>query len=133
MSTIEQAFQVALSTRKRAHAPYSKFKVGSAVKFKNNDSVFSGCNVENASFGGTICAERTAITKAVSESDQRELEYIVVVTDTEPAQGPCGICLQFICEFSTDDTVVHIANPSGIQKTVKFKELLPLQFSKSSL
>ena len=111
--------------RENAFAPYSEFKVGSAVITKDG-KVFTGCNVESASFGLTVCAERVAIWKAVSEG-VTELEHISVVADTEKLTPPCGVCRQIIWEFC-GDVPVTMANLNGDTETISIKELLPRAF-----
>ncbi|AZU64251.1 cytidine deaminase [Neobacillus mesonae] len=121
----------AIEARKKAYTPYSNFQVGAAVLTKNNH-VFCGCNIENASFGLTNCAERTAIFKAVSEGDQ-EIEAIVVVGDTEGPISPCGACRQVMAEFCDQDTKVILANLNGAIKETTIAELLPGFFSSKDL
>lgn len=133
MKQLNEAYEAAKSSRLKAHAPYSKFLVGATVKPKDSEQMFSGCNVENASYGGTICAERTAITKMVSEIGYQVLEYVVVVTDTDPLAGPCGMCLQVISEFSDSNTEIHLYNLKGLHKKYIFSEMLPLSFTKDWL
>ncbi len=113
--------------RARAHAPYSHFMVGASVE--TAVAIYGGCNVENASYGATICAERTAILKAVSEEGTIELQRVTVVTDTPKGVPPCAICLQVISEFGTADTVVDIANLNGVVRTYTLGELLPQSFT----
>ena len=129
----DKAYSVSLEARKKAYAPYSQFQVGAALKLINDDQIYTGCNVENASYGATVCAERTAILKAISESREKVIEFIIVTTDTDPVATPCGMCLQVILEFSDQNTQVYLANLKGIQKTLTLKELLPYQFDRSSL
>ena len=129
MELKQKLFESALNAREMAYAPYSNFLVGAAIKVKGNDNIYSGCNVENISYGGTICAERTAAVKAVSENQKPYFEEMALVTDAENFDSPCGICRQFLSEFSDENTVVHLCNLKGIQKTVKFQELLPFQFT----
>ena len=107
-----------------AYSPYSNFKVGAAVECRNG-KIFTGCNVENASYGATICAERVAISKAISENE-KDFVAIAVYVQSEKLFPPCGICRQFISEFS-DDIVLVYSNP---YETIKcnFKELLPSSF-----
>ena len=133
MNDIQKAFDLAKQARLNAHAPYSKFLVGAAIKPNNSTTLYTGCNVENASFGGTICAERTAITKMVSEVGSQTLEYVVVVTDSDPLAGPCGMCLQVISEFSDKNTKIHLFNLEGLHKEYSFSEMLPLSFTKDWL
>lgn len=135
MTTVEilKAYEGALAYRERAYAPYSKFRVGAAVKIKGRDEIFVGCNIENASYGASICAEQVAITKAISEVVSGKLEFLVLVTDTDPVACPCGICLQIMNEFSDIDFRVHFANLKGIQKSMSLTELLPVGFNRTYL
>ena len=131
--SVEKAFKLASNARDKAYAPYSKFLVGSALKAKDSDVIFSGCNVENASFGATNCAERTAIFKMVSELGFKEIEFILILTDREEPSAPCGLCRQVISEFASEKTQVYLANPKGIVHQYKFKDLLPHSFGKDDL
>lgn len=114
-----------------AYAPYSGFKVGAALLTKNG-KVFTGCNIENASFSPTICAERTAVAKAVSEGE-REFAAIAVVGGKDGAITgicpPCGVCRQVLSEFCDGDMPVYLGKGKGEFETVKLKNLLPLGFS----
>jgi homotetrameric cytidine deaminase len=126
-----KALDFALKCRARAHAPYSQFLVGASFKLKGRDEYVSGCNVENASFGGTVCAERVAIWNWVSQGRPAgELEFVVIVTDTptENVAGPCGMCLQVMSEFVGADFPIYLANLSGIQKQMKLRDIFPLVF-----
>lgn len=127
-SEVNKAVQMALTARANAHAPYSRFQVGATVKLKGIAEPVPGCNVENASFGGTICAERTAITAAVAQHGRIEPEFLVVATGEAKATVPCGLCLQVIAEFAGDDLPIYLANPQGVQKEVRLKDLLPQAF-----
>ena len=120
---------LAKEVRRRAYAPYSNYPVGAALRTKSG-KVFTGVNVENAAFPVTMCAERTAIFKAVSEGE-REFEVIAVVTDN--GGSPCGSCRQVLAEFGLD-TLVLIANGEGelVQETT-VKELLPGAFTPEQL
>jgi cytidine deaminase len=115
----------ARAAREHAVATYSHFKVGAAVAAKSG-RIYSGCNVENASYGLTICAERVAIFKALSEGD-REFTAIAVVADTESPTPPCGACRQIIWEFCGDVPVV-LATPARIAATHQMRDLLPFPF-----
>lgn len=126
---VEKAFQEAIKTQNNAYAPYSNFNVGAAIKVKGQEKVFYGCNVENASYGATVCAERTAIQSSVAALGKTEFEFLIVVTNTDPAIGPCGLCLQVISEFCGPDFPIYLANPKGIQKKVLFKDILSSPFS----
>ena len=114
----------ALEAREKAYCPYSNFKVGAAILFEDG-KIYTGSNVENASFGATNCAERTAIFKGVHEGN-REIKAVAVVGDTSAYTYPCGICRQVIAEFIADEKV-----PVNIVKT--FEEILPGVFSKKDL
>ena len=109
----------------RAHSPYSKAKVGAAIVTEDG-TVFQGCNVENSSFGGTVCAERVAIWKAVSEGHKKIKQVYVY---TEPGWPPCGMCLQVMTEFASADLQVTIGNKSGQETVKKLSELLPFAFT----
>lgn len=123
--TSKKLTEAAKKVRERAFAPYSKFKVGAAVITKDG-KIFTGCNIESASYSPTVCAERVAIWKAVSEGET-ELEQIVVVADTENLTPPCGVCRQIIWEFC-GDIPVTMANLKGDSETISMKELLPRAF-----
>ena len=112
----------AINARENAYAPYSKFMVGAAV-LTQKGNVFTGCNVENASYGGTICAERVAMCKAVS-SGERKIKAITIVYDENNFASPCGICRQFIYEFGADIEII-MAKLNGEYKIKKISELLP--------
>ncbi|MGD8192153.1 cytidine deaminase [Brevibacillus ginsengisoli] len=121
----------AIEARKQAYTPYSKFQVGAAVLTENNQ-IFRGCNVENASYGLTNCAERTAIFKAVSEGEQ-EIKAIAIVGDTDGPISPCGACRQVIAEFATDETKIILANLKGDVVETTIHEILPGFFSAKDL
>ena len=111
-----------------SYAPYSKFHVASIVKARGNNRLFYGCNVENASFGATICAERNAISNMILVCGQSTLEWVVVMSTTADPVPPCGMCLQVIAEFGSNTLPIYLANPSGIKHTVSFADLLPHAF-----
>ena len=121
----------AIDARENAYAPYSKFKVGAAV-LTADGSIYTGCNVENASYGATNCAERTAIFKAVSEG-HKKIKAIAVVGDMSTNTYPCGICRQVIVEFATEDIeIILVKNEENyIIKTME--EILPGAFTKGDL
>jgi cytidine deaminase len=124
-NTLEKLIEAAVKVRENAHAPYSNFKVGAAVETKSG-KIFTGCNVENASYGLTVCAERIAIFKAISEGET-EFTRIAVVADTPELTPPCGACRQIIWEFCGDVPVIF-SNLDGEMETVQMKELLPRAF-----
>jgi cytidine deaminase len=108
----------------QAYVPYSGYRVGSAVRCKDG-SIYSGCNIENASFSLTICAERTAIFKAVSEGN-REFSAIAIYVDSDKIFPPCGACRQVISEFAPDMVVIYANHNETIESTIS--ELLPGAF-----
>jgi len=115
----------AIDASTRSHSPYSKAKVGSAVE-TTDGQVYQGCNIENASFGGTVCAERVAIWKAVSEGHQKMKRIYVYTVDGWP---PCGMCLQVMTEFADGDLEITIGDNKGKETTKKLKELLTHAFT----
>lgn len=114
----------AVEARQKAYAPYSRYKVGAALLGKSG-KIYLGCNVENASYGLTCCAERTAVFKAVSEGEQ-EFEAIAVATPNGVA--PCGACRQVLSEFAPE-LIIYMANLQGRIKTTSIKKLLPNAFT----
>ncbi len=127
---INELINKAKNAREHSYSPYSRFKVGAALKTKNG-MVFTGCNIENSSYGLSICAEREAIFKAIS-AGERDLDTIAIVTDSDKLTTPCGACRQVMWEFSKDMTVV-VANLKGKKKEFKIKELLAHPFGKDPL
>lgn len=120
---------LAKAASERAYSPYSKAKVGSAIRMSSG-KVYQGCNVENSSFGGTVCAERVAIFKAISEGEKIIDKVYVYTKDGWP---PCGLCLQVMAEFGTPDMEVTLGDEKGQEKVLKFKELLPHAFTSEHL
>jgi len=120
----------AKQARENAHAPYSNFRVGAALR-ATSGRIFSGCNVENATYGLTVCAERIAIFKAISEGE-RGFDAIAVVTDTDALTPPCGACRQLIWEFCGDVPVI-LANLKGKTEIIPMRELFPKPFDSSNL
>jgi cytidine deaminase len=121
--TEDKLIASATAARERAYAPYSGYKVGAALRGKPG-RVYTGCNVENAAYGSSMCAERTAIFKAVSEGE-REFEAIAVVT--ENGGSPCGACRQVMMEFAPGMTVI-IADTQGQARVTTVRDLLPDEF-----
>src|SRR5215469_18188434 len=108
----------ALAAREHAHAPFSKFKVGAALEDESG-RIHTGCNVENATYGLTVCAERVAIFKAISEG-VRKFRRVAVAADTDNLTPPCGACRQILWEFCGDIEVI-LANPQGKMETLQMK------------
>ena len=129
-----QLMQLAVEAREMAYAPYSGFRVGAALLGKSG-KVYKGCNVENAAYSPTNCAERTALFKAVSEGE-REFTAIAIVGGRGETIAdfcaPCGVCRQVLAEFCDEDFRLVLGNPDQI-KTYTFAEILPLSFGKNDL
>lgn len=123
----ESLIDEAIKVRKKAYTPYSHFSVG-AVLIAKSGFTYSGCNIENTSFGLTSCAERNAIFAAVT-SGEHEFKKIVVVGDTKDVTIPCGACLQVMAEFFSANTEVILANLNGLSRKYLFKELFPVRFN----
>jgi cytidine deaminase len=121
----QQLLDQARRAREAAYAPYSSFTVGAAVLTAAGE-IFSGCNIENASLGATICAERVAIFRAVA-AGCRDLNALAVIADTPEPVAPCGLCRQVLAEF-TPDCLVLMANMAGRIRLANLTELLPLAF-----
>jgi len=130
MSEHEVLIAAATKVRENAHAKFSNFKVGAALRSPSG-KIFTGCNVENATYGLTLCAERVAIFKAVSEGERR-FDAIAVVTDTDTLTPPCGACRQIIWEFCGDIPVV-LANLKGKVEVLRMSQLFPKPFDSSNL
>lgn len=123
---VEELLALARKARENAWVPCSRFPVGAAVLTRSG-KIYTGCNIENASSGATVCAERTAIFKAVSEGD-REIVAVAVIADTPNVCTPCGICRQVIREFGEEIAVI-MGNLKGQVEVRALKELLPMAFS----
>jgi cytidine deaminase len=126
----EDLIKVASLQRQRAHAPYSKYKVGAAIRTKRN-KIHAGANIENASYGLTICAERTAVFAALNAGD-REFDAVAIVIDGERLPSPCGACRQVLAEFSPNMRVI-LATTGGLRKATTLGELLPDPFLPENL
>src|SRR5579863_6357944 len=128
--TGEELAKEALAARVNAHAPYSSFRVGAALETAGG-RVYRGCNVENATYGLTVCAERVALWKALSEGE-RTFTHIAVVTSSDPPASPCGACRQLLWEYCGDIEVI-LVNPQGFRKTLRLSEIFPRPFDQTSL
>ena len=121
----KELLEAALVARERAYAPYSKFLVGAAVRAESG-KIYTGCNIENASYGLTVCAERNALFSAVG-AGERKFTALCVVGDTEGPISPCGACRQVMAEFKVP--CIILANLKGDVKEYTLEELLPLSFN----
>ncbi len=133
MAIPSDLLEAARAVRLNAYAPYSSFFVGAALRMRGSDQIFVGCNVENASYGATMCAERVAIFSAVAASSQakpRLKELVVVGKEIIP---PCGLCLQVISEFADEDTLIHLASVEEEGGSYRLSELMPKSFSQEHL
>lgn len=130
---MDSFFKKALEVQKNAYAPYSNFKVGAVIKAKGHDKLFAGCNVENGSYGATICAERSAVLQMVSELGKVEIETLYLITSTKTPVPPCGMCLQVLNEFASPDMKVYQTNTEQtFQEEKTFKDFLPQSFKLSN-
>jgi cytidine deaminase len=130
VSEYDSLITTAKHARENARAKFSNFKVGAGLR-ATSGKVYGGCNVENATYGLTVCAERVAIFKAISEGE-RTFDAIAVVTDTDALTPPCGACRQLIWEFCGDVPVV-MANLKGKVEVIRMRELFPKPFDASNL
>ena len=130
----EEAVRAALASRTNAYAPYSRYKVGAALVTAGSGKIYSGCNVENSSYGATICAERNAILHAVSEEGVLGIDLLVVVSEDDPPAPPCAQCLQVLAEFCRPESEIHLVDVAfaegrgGVHEVYRFSALLPHPF-----
>jgi cytidine deaminase len=124
----KELVSMANQAREKAYAPYSNFRVGAALLTEDN-KVFTGVNVENSSHGATVCAERTAVCKAVSEG-YKEFKAIAIASDSDDYIYPCGICRQVLSEFNNGSMRIICSKPTGEYITFTLEELLPSAFKK---
>lgn len=123
----EELIGKAQEAQKYAYAPYSGFHVGAAI-LADNGKVYTGCNIENASYGATICAERTAISKAISEG-VRQILAVAITSDSDTYTMPCGICRQVMSEFCATDMPLYLSNKNGEYQLYTFHDLFPNVFN----
>ncbi len=131
MTILNTMLEAAREMRVKAYVPYSKFLVGVCIKSKNG-KLYSGCNIENASYGLTHCAEASAISLMIADGE-REIAEVVVIGTGELICSPCGACRQRIREFAPLETPIHMFSESGKQKTMTLSELLPESFGPDHL
>lgn len=122
---MKNLIEKAIDARKNSYSPYSQFAVGAALEAEDG-TVYTGCNVENASYGLTVCAERTALVKAVSQG-AKKFKRLAIVTDTAEIVTPCGMCRQMLIEFSPELEII-LANTEGKKESVILSALLPKAF-----
>ncbi len=128
---LEELVESAARIREHAYAPYSRFKVGAAV-LASSGRIFTGCNVENCSYGLALCAERGAVAAAVAAGETR-IEAAAVVTGSEEPSPPCGMCLQTLAEFGSPDAPVVLVNLRGVRRRLALRDLMPHAFARSYL
>ncbi|WP_077326616.1 cytidine deaminase [Virgibacillus siamensis] len=121
----------AVEIREKAYVPYSKFPVGAALK-TTSGKIYTGCNIENAAYPVSCCAERVAIFKAISDGE-RDFSEMAVAADTKRPVPPCGSCRQVMSEFFHSDTAIHLTNLDNDVKTITMEELLPFSFQQDDL
>ncbi|NLM69862.1 MAG: cytidine deaminase [Firmicutes bacterium] len=127
MDNYQELIMQAKLAMEQAYAPYSRFRVGAAL-LGASGRIYRGCNIENAAYSPTICAERTAVVKAVSEGE-RQFKALAVVAETEEVITPCGVCRQVLAEFFDDQVVILLANAGGQVRKTNLSELLPGAFT----
>lgn len=125
---VVEAWEKAKLARVNAYADYSKVKVGAALKLKGDSEIYRGSNVEFCVNGISVCAERSAISHAVTLNGKIDIEFVMVCSNTEPVLYPCGVCMQALSEFCTPDLDIYISNPKEIVKKVKFKDIFTHQY-----
>lgn len=130
-NTLDQLIQLAFHAQQFAYVPYSSFRVGAAV-LASDGQMYPGCNIENSSYGASVCAERVAILKAIS-TGARRIHKLAVITDADEYARPCGICRQVLSEFAADDFELIALKPDGSYVTKTLAELLPDAFTDHSL
>jgi cytidine deaminase len=127
---MDALLHAAIEAREHAHAPFSNFKVGAALETEDG-RIYTGCNIENATYGLTLCAERVAVFKAVSEG-ARKFKRIAVAADTATLTPPCGACRQILWEFC-GDAELTLVNLEGKSETIRMKDIFPRPFDASFL
>jgi len=128
---LEPMLDLARHTLRNAHAPYSRFRIGACVR-SGSGRLYAGCNVENASYPVTQCAEATAIGAMVAAGERQIVEVVIVSEGAEPCP-PCGRCRQQLAEFASPQTRVHLCGPEGLRLSATLGELLPMAFGPNSL
>lgn len=127
----EKLLEEAIQIRARAYVPYSRFPVGAAL-LTSSGKIYTGCNIENAAYPSTCCAERVAIFKAISDGETEFME-MAVAADTKRPVPPCGTCRQVMSEFFAPDMTIHLTNLSNDIQTLTTDQLLPFSFQKEDM
>ncbi|MDU3199493.1 MAG: cytidine deaminase [Anaerococcus hydrogenalis] len=127
---LEELIELAIENKKNSYSPYSKFRVSSIVLTKKGN-IYKGVNIENAAYSVTICAERSALSSAIS-AGEKEIDTIIITGDSKMTY-PCGVCRQFMAEFLDNDSKIVIANSVEDYKIYGLKDILPYNFSKKDL
>lgn len=127
----ETLLDAAIQIREKAYVPYSNFQVGAAVRMKSG-KIYTGCNIENAAYPSTCCAERVAIFKAISEGENEFVE-MAVAADTKRPVPPCGTCRQVMSEFFKPEMTIHLTNLNHDVQTLTTEEILPFSFQKEDM
>ena len=127
---LEELIELAIENKKNSYSPYSKFRVSSVVLTKKGN-IYKGVNIENAAYSVTICAERSALSSAIS-AGEKEIDTIIITGDSDMTY-PCGVCRQFMAEFLDNDSKIVIANSIEDYKIYGLKDILPYNFSKKDL
>src|SRR5438270_10754807 len=128
---MKELIEAARAVRANAHAPYSRYQVGAAVRAASG-KIYVGANVENASYGLALCAERSAVAAAISAGEKR-ISAVAVVTATSPPAAPCGMCRQVLAEFGADDLAIALVNDAGERADTTLGALLPHAFRSGDL
>ena len=128
----KKLFDMAFAAASNAYVPYSHFRVGAAVLFESS-KIYTGCNVENSSFGLTLRAERNAISTAIASGEKGNIKAIAIASPNSKMCFPCGACLQWMCVFCSKDLDVILEGENQQPVTLKLSELLPYQFRKDRL
>lgn len=131
MTMVSDLFAAAQKAFGKAYAPYSKFCVGAAI-LGDDGKIYNGCNVENISYPCGTCAEAGAIAAMIA-GGSKSISEILILADSRELIKPCGACLQRIAEFAENDTLIHLANLTGVQQTLKLSDLMPLAFAAQEL
>ncbi|MCX4348753.1 MAG: cytidine deaminase [Alphaproteobacteria bacterium] len=131
MTMVSDLFAAAQKAFGKAYAPYSKFCVGAAI-LGDDGKIYNGCNVENVSYPCGTCAEAGAIAAMIA-GGSKSISEILILADSRELIKPCGACLQRIAEFAENDTLIHLANLTGVQQTLKLSDLMPLAFAAQEL